>query len=101
MSQHPDDSSLTPAQLAKVKAEAERALREAEVMGVLPTPLHEIPTVARVQEIHEDVLYDRFLTRLRKKADKKLKQALSKVLGTFDAVASLIFFDQMLAPVKK
>jgi len=101
MSQLPDDSSLTPAQLAKVKAEAERALREAGVIGVLPTPLDEILTASRVQEIHEDVLNDSFLTKLRKKADKQLKQALSKVLGVFDAVSRLIFVDQLLAPVKK
>ena len=70
-------------------------------MGVVPTPLDEILTAARVQEIHEDVLNDSFLTILRRKADNKLKLALSKVLGVFDAVASLIFVDQALAPVKK
>ena len=97
----PDDSTLTPAQLAKVTAEAGRALSEAGVMGILPTPVDEILAAAHVEQIHEDVLNDTFITRLRKKADNRLKQALSKVLGVFDAVASLVFVDQMLAPVKK
>lgn len=32
----PDDCSLTPRQLARVRAEAERALREAGALGVFP-----------------------------------------------------------------
>ena len=101
MNQLPDDCSLTPVQLAKVRKEAERALREAGVMGVLPTPVDQILSVARVEEVKEDALNGHFLAKLRTKAGDQLKRALSKVLGVFDAVASLVFVDQLLAPIKK
>ena len=101
MTRLPDDSSLTPAQLAKVRAEAGRALEEAGVMGILPTPVDQILAVAQVEEVTEDVLNEPFLVGLRRKAGKSLKQAVSKVMGVFDAVASLVFIDQLLVPVKK
>lgn len=101
MTRLPDDSSLTPAQLAKVRAEASRALNEAGVMGVLPTPVDQILAVAQVEEVTEDLLSETFLDGLRRKAGQSLKQAVSKVLGVFDAVANLVFIDQLLLPVKK
>ncbi|HKS75335.1 MAG TPA: hypothetical protein VJQ82_19160 [Terriglobales bacterium] len=51
----PDDSSLTPVQLARIRKEAERALREAAVLGVLPTPVEQVMRVARVKEVEEDL----------------------------------------------
>ena len=101
MTRLPDDSSLTPAQMAKVRAEAGRALKEAGVMGILPTPVDQILAVAQVEEVTEDVLSETFLAGLRRKAGNSLKQAVSKVLGVFDAVSSLVFIDQLLLPVKK
>jgi hypothetical protein len=53
--QRPDDSSLTPGQLARVRKEAERALRESGALGVFPTPVDQIMAVARVAEVKEDV----------------------------------------------
>ena len=100
MTRLPDDSSLTPAQMAKVRAEAGRALKEAGVMGILPTPVDQILAVAQVEEVTEDVLSVTFLAGLRRKAGNSLKQAVSKVLGVFDAVSSLVFIDQLLLPVK-
>ena len=70
-------------------------------MGILPTPVDQILAVAQVEEIMEDVLSETFLARLRRKAGNSLKQAVSKVLGVFDAVSSLVFIDQLLVPVKK
>jgi hypothetical protein len=54
--QRPDDATLTAGQLARVRREAERALREADALGVLPTPIDRIMSVAQVQEVKEDVL---------------------------------------------
>ena len=45
----PDDCSLTPGQLAIIKREAERALREAGALGVFPTPVDRIMTVATLR----------------------------------------------------
>ena len=101
MIRRPDDCSLTSVQLAKVRKEAERALREAGVLGVLPTPIDHILTVAKVEEVKEQILDEGFLTKMRTKAGDALKRALSKVMGVFDAAAGLVFIDHLLAPVKK
>lgn len=101
MTMRPDDCSLTPSQLAKVRAEAGRALREAGALGVFPTPIDQILDVAKVQEIKEDVLNPGFLAKMRSKAEGALKSALSKVIGLFDAVAGFIFLDQSLYSSKK
>ncbi|MGJ0454295.1 MAG: ImmA/IrrE family metallo-endopeptidase [Methylocystis sp.] len=100
----PDDSSLTPGQLARVRKEAERALREAGALGVFPTPIDQIMAVARVEEVKEDVLNPGFIAKLRAKAGEAgqaVKQALSKVLGLFHASEGLVFLSQSLMAVKK
>jgi IrrE N-terminal-like domain len=97
----PDDCSLTAGQLARVRKEAERALREAGVLGVLPTSIHQIMAVANVEEVKEDVLSPGFIARMRVKAGDALKRAVSKVMGLFHATAGLIFLDQTLMAVKK
>lgn len=100
----PDDSSLTPGQLARVRKEAERALREAGALGVFPTPIDKIMAVARVREVKEDVLNPGFIAKLRAKAGltgQAVKRALSKVLGLFHASEGLVFLSQSLMAVKK
>lgn len=100
----PDDCSLTFAQHARIRAEADRALREAGAHGVFPTPIADIMAVARVTEIEEDVLNEGFIAKLRAKATsagQALRSALSKVLGLFHASEGLIFIDQSLHEVKK
>ena len=101
MTRRPDDCSLTSYQLLKIRKEAERALCEAGVLGVLPTPIGHILAVANVEEIKENVLDEGFLTKMRAKAGNALKRALSKVKGLFDATAGFIFIDHLLVPVKK
>jgi hypothetical protein len=100
----PDDSSLTPGQSARVRKEAERALREAGALGLFPTPLDQIMTVARIEEVKEDVLNPGFIAKLRAKAGlagQAVKHALSKVLGLFHASEGLVFLSQSLMAVKK
>ena len=100
----PDDASLSPSQLARVRVEAERALREASVFGVLPTPTEQIMSVARVREIEEDVLNPSFINKILGKAQKAghaIKRALSKVMGLFHASEGLVFIDQSLILVRK
>ncbi len=100
----PDDSSLTLGQLAKIRKEAERALREAGVLGVFPTPIEEVMRVARVCEIEEDLLNPRFVAKLlgrAEKAGKAIKRALSKVIGLFHASDGLVFIDRTIMLVKK
>ena len=100
----PDDCSLTPPQLARVRAEAERALREAGALGQFPTPVDRIMAVAKVEEVKEDVLSSGFIAQLRstvEQAGGALKRAVSKVMGLFHASAGLVFLDQTLMAVKK
>jgi len=97
----PDDCTLTSGQLARVRKEAERALREAGAFGVLPTPVDQIMAVARVEEVIEDVLNPGFVAKMRSKAGDSLKRALSKIVGLFHATAGLVFLDQTLVAVKK
>jgi Zn-dependent peptidase ImmA (M78 family) len=100
----PDDCNLTPGQLAKIRREAERALREAGALGVFPTPVEQIMTVAKIEEVKEDVLSMGFIEKLRSTAEKAggaLKRAVSKVMGIFHASAGLIYLDQTLLEVKK
>lgn len=100
----PDDCSLTPPQLARIRAEADRALREAGALGVFPTPVDRIMAVAKVVEVKEDVLNPGFIARLRSKAGQAggaLKRAINKVMGLFHASEGLVFLDQTLMAVKK
>lgn len=102
--QRPDDSSLTPSQLARIRKEAERALREAGALGVFPTPVDRIMAVARVVEVEEDVLNPGFIEKLRAAAGKiggAVKSAASKILGLFHASDGLVFLNQSMIAVKK
>lgn len=100
----PDDSSLTPEQRARIRQEAERALKEAGAFGIFPTPIDQIMEVAKVVEVKEDVLNPTFLAKLRGSIGKvggALKSALSKVHGVFHAIAGLVYIDQSLYAAKK
>jgi Zn-dependent peptidase ImmA (M78 family) len=100
----PDDSTLTPGQLARIRMEAERALMEAGALGVLPTPIDEIMRVARIRELEEDVLNPSFVAKIMAKAEKAgqaIRRALTKVMGLFHASDGLIFIDRTLMKVKQ
>lgn len=100
----PDDCSLTPSQLARIQKEAERALNEASVLGVLPTPVEQVMAAARVREVEEDVLNPTFVARILNKAQQAghaIKRALSKVVGLFHASEGLVFIDRTIVLVKQ
>lgn len=97
----PDDSTLTPDQYARVRAEAERVLRDAGGIGRFPTPIDDIMAAAKVHEVKENVLDEGFVAKLRRQASGALKSALSKVIGLFDARERLVFIDRTLHVVKQ
>ncbi len=101
MTHKPDDSSLTPAQLLNVRRHARRALLEAGALGNLPTPVDHILAVANVEQVEDEVLNEKFLSKLRSKAGDALKRALSKVVGVFDVKSNIVFVDHLLKPVRK
>jgi len=100
----PDDCTLTPGQLAIIRREAERALREAGALGVFPTPVEDIMAVADVEEVKDDLLSPGLLAKIRAGAEMAgglLKRAASKIMGLFHASAGLVYLDQSLIEVKK
>lgn len=97
----PDDSSLTSEQYAQVRKQADRLLREAGAVGRFPTPIEDLMAAAKIVVAPENALDENFLQKLRRKASNALKQALTKVLGLFDAKARLVFVDTTLGESKQ
>ena len=93
----PDDSFLTPDQLANVRRHADRLLREASARGRFPTPIDDIMAAAKVTIVDDEVLDELFLRRFAAKAVAgiaTIKSALSKVLGLFEAHDRLVVIDK-------
>lgn len=97
----PDDCTLSKEQYGNIRREAKRALEEANAIGVFPTPVSDIMSAAKVHEVHEDVLNESFVVKLRKEVGSSLRKALSKVMGLFDARSRLVFIDRSLHAVKQ
>ncbi len=100
----PDDCTLTKQQYENIRREAKRALEGASAVGVFPTPVSDIMLAADVHEIHEDVLNESFVEKIRKEVGKigtGLRKALSKVIGLFDARSRFVFIDRSLHAVKQ
>lgn len=93
----PDDSLLDPQQLAFVQRHAEKLLRDASAIGRFPTPINDLVATAKLVILDDEVLNERFLKRLLKKAKSRIatiKSALSKVLGLLEANDRLIIIDK-------
>lgn len=93
----PDDSLLTPDQLANVRRHADRLLREAGALGRFPTPIDDILAAAKVTVVDDEILNQSFMKRIAAKATAGLatiKSALSKVLGLFEANDRLVIIDK-------
>jgi hypothetical protein len=93
----PDDSFLTPEQLANVRRHADRLLRDAAALGRFPTPIDDILAAAKVTVVDDEILNENFMKRLAAKAAAGLatiKSALSKVLGLFEANDRLVVIDK-------
>ncbi len=97
----PDDSSLTPAQHAAVRAAAKRALQAADAFGQLPTPVPAIMAAAGITELAEPILDPAYLAAQRGQAGDRLKRALGKVQGLFDAAGRLVVIDRSLPAVRQ
>jgi len=102
--ERPNDCTLSPNQFSRVRAEAERALRESGSLGVFPTPVEQIMANAKVAVVENEVLNPSFIFKMRsevKKIGGTLKKALSKVLGLFQASTGFVFLDRTIIEVKK
>jgi Zn-dependent peptidase ImmA (M78 family) len=93
----PDDSYLTPDQLANVRRHADRLLRDAAALERFPTPIDDILAAAKVTVVDDEILNESFMKRLAAKAAAgfaTIKSALSKVLGLFEAHDRLVVIDK-------
>lgn len=93
----PDDSFLTPDQLANIRRHADRLLREAAACGRFPTPIDDIMAAAKLTVVDDKILNETFLRRFLAKAKAgvaTIKSALSKVLGLFEANDRLVVIDK-------
>jgi len=92
----PDDSILDPAQLKTVHRHADHLLRQASALGRFPTPVSDLMSAAKLTVVDDEVLNERFLRQLMKRARaglETIKSALGKVLGLFDAGERLVVLD--------
>jgi Zn-dependent peptidase ImmA (M78 family) len=93
----PDDSFLTPEQLANVQRHADQLLRDAGANGIFPTPIATIMAAAKLTVVDDEILNETFLQRFLKSAKASvatIKSALSKVLGLFEANDRLVVIDK-------
>lgn len=93
----PDDSFLSADQLANVRHQADRLLRDAGAVGRFPTPIDDLMAAAKVAVVDDEVLNEGFLRRFMAKAAAgvaTIKSALSKVLGLFEANDRLVVLDK-------
>lgn len=93
------DYLLDEQQYRKVREQARRALEDAGVIGVFPTPIETVMEASRIEEATDEILDEGYLKRFwrgAKKAGKTLKKALGKVIGLFDAVDRFIVVDKAI-----
>jgi hypothetical protein len=93
----PDDCSLTPRQRQLIRQHADRALREADALGIFPTPVDAVMDAAKVHVADENLSEEGLLVRLRRTAGtagKALRRALGKVLGVLHVAARIVYLDK-------
>ncbi len=101
MAKKKDDYSLEDDKRRLIRKHAESALKKANALGCVPTPIEEVLAASKVVVAEESVLDERFLKKLRMKAGGALRRALSKVWGVLDAAARVIYLDKSVLVVKQ
>lgn len=101
----PDDSSLNPGELRAVEERARKLLERASAWGTLPTPIDDILAAAELQVAPTSLFdADRIMAYVRSKtadAAHRLKSAISKVLGLYDADERVIHIDDTVVESKQ
>jgi hypothetical protein len=101
----PDDSSLDPEDLRAVEEKARQLLDRADAWDRFPVPIDDILAAAKLQ-VAPTSMFDpaAILAYLRGKAAEagaRIKSAISKVFGLYDAGESLIHIDDTVVESKQ
>lgn len=101
----PDDSTLNPDDLRAVEDRARKLLDRADAWGTFPTPIEDILASAEIQ-VAPASAFDpvRILSYIRHKGvdvAHRLKSALSKVFGLYDANERIIHIDDSVVESKQ
>lgn len=101
----PDDSSLQEHELYAVEAKAKKLLDEANAWGRFPTPVPDILDAAKLRvapiAIHDVETFLAYVAQKTAAAGHRLKSALSKVLGVYDADEQFIHIDPTVTESKQ
>ena len=101
----PDDSTLDPEDLRAVEKQAHRLLDRADAWGRYPVPIGDILSAASVR-VAPTSAFDpaAIVSYLKGKAadtGARIKSALSKVLGLYDAAEALIHIDDTVVEARQ
>jgi hypothetical protein len=101
----PDDSTLNPDDLRAVEERARKLLDRADAWGTLPTPIEDILASAQIQ-VAPTSLFDpaQILAYIRSKGGDfahRIKSAVSKVFGLYDAGERVIHIDDTVVESKQ
>ncbi|MEM7688348.1 MAG: ImmA/IrrE family metallo-endopeptidase [Pseudomonadota bacterium] len=93
----PDDNSLNPEQKLLVEKHAEDLLHRADASGIVPVPVDDLISAAKLTVAPYSVFDPRSLAayamQAGKQATKTVKQAIGKILGVLDASEHVIHID--------
>lgn len=101
----PDDSTLSPQDLALIEARASRLLDAADAWDRFPVPIEDILSAANVK-VASHSMFDaaNIIAYLKGKAATaatNIKSAVSKILGIYDAGDNLIHIDETVIESKQ
>jgi Zn-dependent peptidase ImmA (M78 family) len=101
----PDDSSLDPDQLRAVEKRARQLLDRASVWERFPTPIEDILAAAQLQvapiSIFDPARILAFIKNKTADAAHRVKSAISKMFGLYDAEESVIHIDHTVRESKQ
>jgi Zn-dependent peptidase ImmA (M78 family) len=101
----PDDSSLDPDELRAVERRARQLLDRASVWERFPTPIDDILAAARLQvapvSIFDPARILAFVKTKTADAATRIKSAISKMFGLYDAEESVIHIDHTVKESKQ
>ena len=101
----PDDSTLAPEDLRAVEEQAHRLLDRADAWDRYPVPVDDILSAARVRlaptSAFDAAAIVSYLKEKTADAGARIKSAISKVFGLYDAAEALIHVDDTVVEAKQ